>query len=115
MSYQFPQQQQAPRRKPGGGMFLMILLGVGAFLIFSRMGAGGGGAGQNPQAPRGAAEPAEYDYTQREDLFEAEKPKSKIGQAMPSTGGTGAAAGWGMDDVKTQEKPKSDWSMDVDH
>ena len=103
MSIQFP-QQQAPRRKSGGGLFFLILLGVGAFLIFSRMGnspVGGDGAGQGQRTlPDLTVDPLEDDgyARKREAVFGPDKPKSNIGQKMPSTGGTGVAAGWEMDD-----------------
>ena len=106
MSYQ---QQQAPRRKGGGGLFFLILFGVGAFLIFSRMGngpAGGNGAGQQqqPLPSDSVVDPIEDDYAaQREAVFGPDKPKSKIGTRMPSTGGTGAAAGWDIEDVATKK------------
>ena len=113
MSYQFP-QQQAPRRK-SGGMFFLILFGVGAFLLFSRMGnrpaVEGPGQRQQP-IPGQAVDSTEYDYTQREDIFESKEPKSKIGQKMPSTGGTGAAADWSMEGVEPKSKPDNDWAIE---
>ena len=107
MSIQFP-QQQAPRRKSGGSLLFLILLGVGAFIFMSNMGpAGGNGAGQGQQRiPDRSIDPIEDDYArQREAVFGPDEPKSKIGQKMPSTGGTGAASGWGMDDVVTKQNP----------
>ena len=108
MSYH-PPQQQAPRRKGGGGLFFLILFGVGAFLIFSRMGGdrpGENGAGLPPEqhVPQSSADPLEDNYAaQREAILGPDKTKSKVGQPMPSTGGTGAAAGWDMEDVVTKK------------
>ena len=106
MSIQFP-QQQAPRRKSGGSLFFLILLGIGAFIFMSRMGPGGGngaGQGQQQRIPDGSVDPIEDDYVQqREAVFGPDKPESKIGQRMPSTGGTGAASGWQLDDVATKK------------
>jgi len=107
MSYH-PPQQQAPRRKGGGGLFFLILFGVGSFLIFSRMGngrPGEHGAGQpEQQIPQRPADPLEDDYaSQQEVILAPDKSSSNVGQPMPSTGGTGAASGWEMEEVVTKK------------
>ncbi len=103
MSYQFP-QQQAPRRKGGGGLFFLIILGVGAFLLFSRLGTGpaGDGIGRQP-AEQSSTEPLDNDYARQPSGARGSNERdSKVGQAMPSTGGTGAAKGWELEDVTAQ-------------
>ena len=82
---------------------------MGAFLFFSRTGnppRDVDGGRRNYPLPSEQVEPLEDDYAQQhEAVFGTDEPKSKIGQKMPSTGGTGAQADWGMDDVITKRSP----------
>jgi len=138
MSYDFPAEK--PRRnKAGGGMFFMIILAVGAYLIFSNMGKAPkpqGGAGVL-ERENGSAVESEYDRQvqaeredferRRDEILGDDQPETASSKKMPTTGRTGAAGGWDMEDVATkknaqeQAKPtnsktqKGDWQLeDVD-
>jgi hypothetical protein len=129
MSY-YPEQQPAKPRRGGGGMFFLIAIAAIAFFMFSR------GSAPSVEAPerdatynRSAqqqreAEEDELRYQrQREEVFGKEATAEK---KMPTTGRTGAAEGWSMDDVDSNSAPSTTatttsstendegWSIDTD-
>ena len=114
MSYDLPTQKQ-PRNKAGGGMFFLIILAVGGYLIFSNLGrtpAPKGGAGVL-EKDNGADVESEFDRQARAEQKEFERKRDEIlgegnsvaGKQMPSTGKTGTANGWDMEDVNNQKNP----------
>ena len=116
MSYDI--QTEKPRRnKAGGGMFFIIILAVGGYLIFSNLGRAPkpqDGAGVL-ERDNGAAVESDFDRQARADQKEFERNRDEIlgeeesvaGKQMPSTGRTGAANGWDLEDVATQKNAKT--------
>lgn len=104
MSYGFPKDSGQPSRpKGGGGMMFLLIIGFIGFMIFSRM-----GAGPNPPADNGGGGISVDDigsttprdeYREREDIARGSR---SAGKEMPTTGKTGAANGWAMEDVATK-------------
>jgi hypothetical protein len=120
MSYDI--QTERPRRnKAGGGMFFLIILAVGAYLIFSNL-----GRAPQPREGTGVLErdngmevESDFDRQARAEQEEFERKRDEIlgddesvaGKQMPSTGKTGAASGWDMEDVATQKNASSPAKM----
>ena len=118
MSYGLPQEKPRARKK-GGGLFFLIILAVGAFLLFSR--SAPQPPANNPIEPAsghvGLEDEADKEYQQQRDEILGSNEKQ-----MPTTGKTGAAQGWKMEDVSTQKDPqaqtsnskteKGDWAIE---
>ena len=104
MSYGFPSEQ--PRRRKGGGMFFLMILAIGAFLIFSDRGVPPKPAG-DIFAPPGSNSDRELDadgeYNRQREEILGDKNDFTKGQRMPSTGSSGAASGWSIEDVANQK------------
>lgn len=134
MSYDFPSTPN-PKRRGGGGMFFLVILAIGGFLIFSNFAGQGGRAPAegdtgvlDPPANENREFPSEDDEfaAEREKIFGNEERQSAARKKMPTTGGTGAASDWKMQDAGATQNPgsktvggktqKGDWSIeDVDN
>jgi hypothetical protein len=102
MSYVNPNNNQAPSnmaKRGGGGILFLIVIAAGVFFLMSSMNRGGA---------EGGADTSETDSgVKRGNVSGIES--EPVGKKMPTTGGTGTAAGWDMEEVdkKTEFKNKS--------
>jgi hypothetical protein len=104
MSYGFPEQQS--RKKPGGGgLIFLLIIGFVGFMIFSRMSGGGSATPQSGSGGIGVEDIGQHaDHGHNDhDHGHDDHSQNVAGSKMPTTGGSGAASGWNMDDVATKK------------
>ncbi len=109
MSFDLPAGKPRPN-KAGGGMFFLIILAVGAYLIFSNLGKAPQPAGgvldrdnrlENVESDYDRQAAKEREYQREREGILGDNDATAQGKQMPSTGGSGAASDWDMQDVAT--------------
>ena len=105
MSYDFSNSKNESATPRGGGFMLLILMAVGAFVVFSNFSAQREGQADptaEPGIQRGSAEPLDDTYA---DSGADDVGKSNVGQAMPSTGRNRSDSDWSSDPGTRETMP----------